>query len=145
MAPTPLRHIDPDETDPEIVLIVRSCVLAPAVARAFVRSGVALLGWTESEDAVLLTSEAVSNSVEHAHSKAVEVSLRRHGRLVRVGVTDDDPIVPEMAPLDPTAVGGFGLRLIDLLSDEWGIEVVKGDGKCVWFEIALPIATPAIP
>jgi len=128
MAPTPLRHIDPDETDPEIVLIVRSCVLAPAVARAFVRSGVALLGWTASSD-----------------SEAVEVSLRRHGRLVRVGVTDDDPIVPEMAPLDPTAVGGFGLRLIDLLSDEWGIEVVKGDGKCVWFEIALPIATPAIP
>ncbi|WP_421119436.1 ATP-binding protein [Aquihabitans daechungensis] len=145
MATSPLRHIDPDTTDPEIVLTVRSSIHAPAVARAFVRSGVELLGSENSDDAVLLTSEAVTNSVEHADTDAVEVSLRRHGDLVRVAVTDDDPAVPEMAPIDPTTVGGFGLRLIDLLAEEWGVEVVNGDGKCVWFEITLPIVPPVVP
>jgi len=140
MAIPPLRYLDPEGTDPEIVLTVRSNLHAPAVARAFVRSGVELLGSTDADDVVLLTSEAVTNSVEHAHTDAVEVRLRRHGDLVRVSVADDDPAVPEIAPLDPMRVGGFGLRLIDLLADEWGVEVVT-DRKRVWFEIALPITT----
>ena len=97
------------------------------------------------DGAVLMTSEAVTNSIERAHTGAVEVRLRRHGELLRVAVTDDDPVVPVMAAVDPLRVGGLGLRLIDLLAEEWGVEVRDGDGKCVWFEITLAVATPVVP
>lgn len=138
MATTVLRCSEPDGVELEMVLTMRASIHAPAVARAFVRSGVERLGSLQTEDAVLLTSEAVTNSVEHAETEAVEISLGRHGELIRVAVTDDDPVVPQMSPLDPSQVGGFGLRLIDLLAHDWGIEVVNDDGKCVWFDVAVP-------
>ncbi len=141
---TSLRHLDPDGSDPEILLTVRCSLHAPAVARAFVRSGIELLGSDDPEDAVLMTSEAVSNSVEHADTDAVEIGLSRHGKVIRVAVTDDDPVAPVMAPIDPTVVGGFGMHLIDLLADDWGVDVVNGDGKCVWFEIDLPVLPASV-
>lgn len=137
MATTVLRWSEPDGVELEMVLTMRASIHAPAVARAFVRSGVERLGARRADDAVLLTSEAVTNSIEHAETDAVEVSLGRHGHLIRVSVTDDDPEVPQMSPLDPAQVGGFGLRLIDLLAHDWGIEVVIDDGKCVWFDVAI--------
>jgi anti-sigma regulatory factor (Ser/Thr protein kinase) len=144
MATTALKHVEPDGVDLEMVLTIRATLHAPAVARAFVRSGAEHLGAVDTEDAVLLTSEAVTNSVEHAHTEAVEVSMGLHDGLIRVTVVDDDPELPHMPELDPTTVGGFGLRLIDLLAYEWGVEVVRDDGKCVWFDVRLAsIPTPA--
>lgn len=135
----------PEEVDPVLHLTVRAGLHAPAMARAFVRCAVELVGASAPEDAVLLTSEAVTNSVEHASTDVVEVSLCRHGRNVRVSVTDTDPHPPEMQDVDPSRIGGLGVRLIDLLAEEWGVEPVGADGKRVWFEVALADALVVVP
>ncbi|MCU1371443.1 MAG: rsbU4 [Ilumatobacteraceae bacterium] len=145
---TTLRRDEPPlgSADPVVHLTVRASLDAPAVARAFVRSGVELLGSSAPDDAVLLTSEVVTNSVVHADTDEVEVLLRRHGDAVHVAVTDSDPEQPEMQEADPTRVGGFGVRLIDELADDWGVDPLAGEGgagKCVWFEVALVPGGPA--
>lgn len=138
MAMPQLLQLPPDGADPVVHLTVRAGLHAPAIARAFIRSAVELLGSAAPEDVVLLTSEAVTNSVIHAHTDAVEVALFRHGDAVHVAVTDGDPGEPAMQDEDPTRIGGFGVRLIDQLADDWGVDPVPGEGKCVWFEVALP-------
>lgn len=138
MAMTQLHDLPPTGDDPVVHLTVRAGLHAPAMARAFIKSAVELLGSVAPADAVLLTSEAVTNSVVHASTQAVEVSLFRHDGAVHVSITDSDPGEPEIQELDPTRVGGFGVRLIDQLADDWGVEPVPGEGKCVWFVVALP-------
>jgi anti-sigma regulatory factor (Ser/Thr protein kinase) len=120
-------------------LTVSAGLHAPALARAFIKSAVEFLGSVAPEDAILLTSEAVTNSVVHAQTDAIEVSLYRDGDVVHVSVTDGDPGRPEVQDADPTRVGGFGVRLIDQLADDWGVEPIPGEGKTVWFEVALAV------
>jgi anti-sigma regulatory factor (Ser/Thr protein kinase) len=128
----------PEGVDPILHLTVRASLDAPGIARAFIRCAVELLGSSASEDVLLLTSEAVTNSVVHASTESVGVSLWRCDGHVHVSVTDNDPEAPEMQAEDPTRVGGFGVRLIDLLADDWGVAVTGDDGKVVWFEV--PVA-----
>jgi anti-sigma regulatory factor (Ser/Thr protein kinase) len=145
MATLDQTRLPRDDVDPVVHLTVRAGLHAPALARAFIRSAVELLGSTAPDDAVLLTSEAVTNSVVHAETEAVEVALYRLGDAVHVAITDGDPDEPEMQPADPQRIGGFGVRLIDQLADGWGVDPVTGDGKCVWFEVALPEGGAAVP
>lgn len=144
MAMLQRHHLPVDGADPVVHLTVRAGLHAPAMARAFIRSAVELLGSTAPDDAVLLTSEAVTNSVVHTHTDAVEVSLFRHGDAVHVAITDADPVEPEMKDADPTRIGGFGVRLIDQLADDWGVAPIAGEGKRVWFEVALPAAQSTV-
>ena len=127
----------PEGVDPVLHLTVRAGLHAPSIARAFIRCAVQMLGTSASDDVLLLTSEAVTNSVVHASTESVGVSLWRGGDRVHVSVTDNDPEQPEIQPLDPTRAGGFGVRLIDLLADDWGVARLGDDGKCVWFEVPI--------
>lgn len=138
MVTAPQSDPAPADVDPVLHLTVRAGLHAPSIARAFIRCAVELLGTSASEDVLLLTSEAVTNSVVHASTETVGVSLWRCGEHVHVSVTDTDPEEPAMQPEDPTRVGGFGVRLIDLLAADWGVAQTGDDGKCVWFEV--PIA-----
>jgi anti-sigma regulatory factor (Ser/Thr protein kinase) len=85
----------------------------------------------------LLVSELVTNAVQHAGggpSQAVQVRLDCWDERVRVEVTDDGPGF-DPGPrrrIDPVR-DGFGLALVDQLTDRWGVEVETG--ACVWFEI----------
>ncbi|HEX2574824.1 MAG TPA: ATP-binding protein [Aquihabitans sp.] len=110
----------------------------PAAARDFVRGAVDALGTSTPEDALLMTSEAASNAVEHADSSCIEVVVERHGPVVRISISDDDPEQPVMLPQDPQRVGGLGIRLIDHLAVDWGVTEIAGDGKRVWFDVELP-------
>ena len=92
------------------------------------------------EDLRLLTSELVTNSVRHAGlppgesiGVAVDVSERR----IRVEVGDTGPgFDPSALPSpSPEGAGGWGLHLVDQLSDGWG--VVRNDPNVVWFELHL--------
>jgi hypothetical protein len=51
---------------------------------------------------------------------------------VRVEVADRNPAQPQLRVPDET--GGRGLRLVDELSDRWGVHGGR-PGKTVWFEI----------
>jgi anti-sigma regulatory factor (Ser/Thr protein kinase) len=84
-------------------------------------------------DALLLTSELVSNVVLHA-ATPFELEVGKDGACVRVVVRDgstNPPVVHEPAP-DET--GGRGLLLVHTLSTRWGYEATK-QGKSVWFEL----------
>jgi len=53
---------------------------------------------------------------------------------VRVEVSDDDSRLPVLADVDPDALGGRGLALIDVLATAWGVRE-EDVGKTVWVEL----------
>ncbi|SHN25209.1 PAS domain S-box-containing protein [Actinacidiphila paucisporea] len=114
-----------------------------AVARAFVRD--TLHGWGFADvvdDAVVLTSELVTNAVVHAGT-AADVRCLRYETAVRVEVADHYP--EREVPLqgrgrphrDPDHEGGRGLLLCAALASRWGVEYTAA-GKHVWFQLDLP-------
>lgn len=85
----------------------------------------------------LLVSELVTNSVRHAGLRrgtpiTLTVDVGPYG--VRVTVVDPGPgFIPPVGPPEPDSEGGWGLYLVDRISDRWGVEV--DDATRVWFEI----------
>ncbi|MEU6658677.1 SpoIIE family protein phosphatase [Streptomyces sp. NPDC046821] len=128
-----------------------------ATARAFVRD--TLQGWGFPDiidDAVVLTSELVTNAVVHAGTSA-EVLVLRTDDGVRIEVSDRYP--EREIPLQHSAVhmsspdreGGRGLQLCAALATRWGVDYTPTH-KLVWFQLALPqrsvgtrTAGPALP
>ncbi|MCU1399381.1 MAG: hypothetical protein JWN62_2490 [Acidimicrobiales bacterium] len=89
-------------------------------------------------DAILLTSELVSNAVHHAPGDCVlAASYWRAPERLRVEVADGSPLAPEIVSSRGRGQGGLGLQLVATVSDRWGWER-KGPGKVVWFEIDVP-------
>jgi anti-sigma regulatory factor (Ser/Thr protein kinase) len=93
-------------------------------------------------DAQLLVSELVTNSVCHAQLDAgatVRVSVEICDRFVRLEVEDPgDVAIGAVAP-DREHGGGFGLFLVEALAQRWGS---KHEGTtCVWAELAIAPAT----
>lgn len=92
------------------------------------------------EDARLLTSEVVTNAVRHARlgaegSIGVAVDVSR-GR-VRVEVSEGGPgfVVTAIGAPSPQTVSGWGLLLVEQVSDNWG--VAGNAPNIVWFELNL--------
>lgn len=85
--------------------------------------------------AELLTTELVTNAVRYGGPPIlVEVTCEGTAGMkveVRDG-SDDEPVLKDAAPLDES---GRGVLLVDLLSDEWGVDQRPGDGKAVWFAL----------
>ncbi|MGW3631674.1 SpoIIE family protein phosphatase [Streptomyces sp. NPDC005122] len=114
-----------------------------ATARSFVRD--TLQGWGFADivdDAVVLTSELVTNAVVHAGTSA-DVLCLRSDEGVRIEVADRYP--EREIPLQASAVnmgspdreGGRGLQLCAALAGHWGVEY-SPTHKQVWFQLALP-------
>ncbi|MFB7714555.1 SpoIIE family protein phosphatase [Streptomyces sp. NPDC056105] len=128
-----------------------------ATARAFVRD--TLQGWGFPDiidDAVVLTSELVTNAVVHAGTSAEVLCLRTDDG-VRVEVADRYP--EREIPLQQSAInmgnpdreGGRGLQLCAAIATRWGVDYTPTH-KLVWFQLALPqrsvgtrTAGPALP
>lgn len=115
----------------------------PSVPGAASLARTLVSGWLDSrpaqlcEDARLLVSELVTNSVRHAgqpagapvHLRAVAVD-----GVVRVEVHDEGR--GPVRRRDPDALtGGVGLSLVDRLAARWG--VTHEPSTRVWFELAL--------
>ncbi|MFF0289597.1 SpoIIE family protein phosphatase [Streptomyces sp. NPDC005262] len=114
-----------------------------ATARAFVRD--TLQGWGYIDivdDAVVLTSELVTNAVVHAGTAADVLCLRTEDG-VRVEVSDHYPereIPLQSTGLDfgsPDRESGRGLLLCAALASRWGVEY-SPTHKHVWFQLELP-------
>jgi serine/threonine-protein kinase RsbW len=115
---------------------------APATARAIVASRLRDR-WPApvSDRAQLLTSELVTNSVRHSHAPAeasVVFRLDLSQGAIRLEVEDPGRrgAVAPRAP-DLNGGGGFGLSLVQQLSERWGVERVAAGGTRVWAQIAL--------
>ena len=114
-----------------------------ATARAFVRD--TLQGWGYSDvvdDAVVLTSELVTNAVIHAGTTADVLCLRTEDG-VRVEVADRYP--EREIPIQGTGrslgnldrENGRGLLLCAALASRWGVDYTPTH-KLVWFQLDLP-------
>ncbi|MFI8768049.1 SpoIIE family protein phosphatase [Streptomyces sp. NPDC053792] len=113
-----------------------------AAARAFVRD--TLQGWGHPElvdDAVVLTSELVTNAVIHAGTSA-EVLCLRSDDSVRVEVADryperEIPVQSGRSLGNPDRENGRGLLLCAALAHRWGVDY-SPTRKHVWFHLDLP-------
>jgi anti-sigma regulatory factor (Ser/Thr protein kinase) len=85
-------------------------------------------------DAVeLMASELATNCVQHAQS-CFELVVNDAKRQIRVEVRDKGPGEPEPRSPAPTERSGRGLRIVEAMSESWGIDPSSG-GKTVWFTV----------
>jgi anti-sigma regulatory factor (Ser/Thr protein kinase) len=100
------------------------------------------------QDAQLLVSELVTNSVRHSGMPAgteLTVSVDLTPGMVRL-VVEDGGRSGTIAPRRPDANngGGFGLNLVQTLSERWGMERVAQGGTRVWAQLArAPLIAPS--
>lgn len=85
---------------------------------------------------VLLTNELVTNAILHADSE-IDVVVDVTGGRVRVEVRDRATRAPRRRWSEPTATAGRGLALVEALASDWGVDAIPGEGKAVWFEVAV--------
>jgi anti-sigma regulatory factor (Ser/Thr protein kinase) len=86
----------------------------------------------------LAASEVVTNAVVHT-ATTVDVTMRFHvdGGVMHFEVQDAEPAPPRLRARDDGEPGGFGLHIVEALSERWGCRPVEAGGKVVWFTISL--------
>lgn len=98
----------------------------------------------ELQDARLLVAELVSNAVRHAGlnpKDEVRLGVVASPEVVRGEVCDPgtkgfEPARPVPKP-GPHRASGWGLYIVERISDRWGVEEREGLG-CAWFELDRP-------
>jgi anti-sigma regulatory factor (Ser/Thr protein kinase) len=109
---------------------------APNLARQHLLTWAAHLPDNAMDDALLLTSELVTNAVRHG---APEVALQvtfdpPHITVVVIDGGRQVPVLPPQ-PAAKDSPSGRGLRLVDEIATRWGITRESTDHTCVWFQI----------
>jgi anti-sigma regulatory factor (Ser/Thr protein kinase) len=86
----------------------------------------------------LALTEVITNCVKHARlgpSQLIDVQVALFVALLRIEVKDDGPgFQPALTRPDPSSVaaGGWGLWLVDQLTDRWGVDC--SHSTRVWLE-----------
>ncbi len=113
---------------------------AAAIARRSVTSIEVGLPLGVRHRVALMLSELVANAVQHGGAGPTEVVEVRVGSTpgrVRVEVVDPgwQGVEPPQRLQHPD--GGYGLLLVEHLSDGWGREATATGGSLAWFELDL--------
>jgi anti-sigma regulatory factor (Ser/Thr protein kinase) len=90
-------------------------------------------------DAQLMVSELVTNSVRHSGAPAggvVVVRVQVTAAMLRLEV-EDPGRGGAIAPRMPDFRGGFGLNLVQALSERWGLERAAAGGTRIWAQLEL--------
>jgi len=119
---------------------------APAAARIVVadclRGRVAASALTNAQ---LIMSELVTNSVCHSAAAAdATVRVKLTGTMIGLEVEDGGGggVIAPRSP-DLERGGGFGLNIVQALSERWGLERVVAGGTRVWAQLPrAPLAAP---
>ena len=89
-------------------------------------------------DALLTVSELASNVAHHTSSQMATIHVDVHDDGVCIGVSDSDPDrQPVVRDVDLTALTGRGLRLVEIVAEDWGVSTTD-DGKTVWCLLVRP-------
>ena len=119
----------------EAALILDQDRRSPAAARRFVSATLAVWGCAGiTDEALLVTSELVTNAIVHASSGA-ELVLRFTGTALHVEVRDRSAASPTPHDAEPGDTGGRGLAMIDRIASAWGVTPIAGGGKAVWVDL----------
>ncbi|MEU2609255.1 ATP-binding protein [Streptomyces albus] len=90
------------------------------------------------DQAVLVTSELVTNAILHSGCRLLRVTVERPGpRLVRISVEDTSRSKPVRRKAEPGDEQGRGLLLVSASAVNWDIEL-RDSGKTVFAEMAAP-------
>lgn len=88
------------------------------------------------ESVRLLVTELVTNSVRHAGAGTVELAVLVGRERVRVEIANPgSPFEPAVRDGETQPDTGWGLFLVDRLSDAWGVVDEKAGSQRVWFEV----------
>jgi DNA-binding NarL/FixJ family response regulator len=127
------------QPDIEATLDLPQALTSAGTARKFVTEKVT--EWKLEmllDDALLVASELAANAVTHADSPC-RIRLSLNTVALRIDVIDTGAGTPEPQPASFTEEHGRGLHLVAALTNAWGLEVVPGEGKLVWAELARPV------
>jgi anti-sigma regulatory factor (Ser/Thr protein kinase) len=109
---------------------------APGLARDAIRD---LGGHVPAEvidDATLLVSELVTNSVKYGGDGVIRLEIQAGAGGLRAEIVDQgsgfQPLTRAKRELKAEDEGGWGLHLVEQLADDWGVH--EGSTH-VWFEI----------
>jgi anti-sigma regulatory factor (Ser/Thr protein kinase) len=102
-------------------------------ARRLLNGHTTSLGAQQRQEAALMVSELVTNAVVHGVG-AISLRIDVEADAVRVEVADEGSVAVAPRP-EPGAHGGWGLRIVAQLADDWG--VLEGSTK-VWFRLRRP-------
>lgn len=115
----------------EATTVIRRNADAPSRARSALLD---ILGTdSHSDDAILLTSELVTNVVRHAPHDVEEMSLGvSTDPVLTISVTQAGGFPKDLAPTE--TLGGMGLQIVDAVSSTWGFST-DGRTLVMWFQL----------
>lgn len=110
---------------------------APAHARRFVAVLLTDIPGEIADEIVVMVSELATNCVRHTVTDFT-VRVEQNPHEVRIDVTDTGGGAPEVRSPELSEPSGRGLRIVQELSDSFGISRLQGSpGKTVWFVVRL--------
>ncbi|MFB9376510.1 ATP-binding protein [Kineococcus gynurae] len=120
---------------PDVELALPLDARAVSAARRFLREAVCPVHASAVlEDAELLVSELVTNGVRYG-LPPITVAVRcRDGSGLTVEVSDSAAREPQPRNAAPDDESGRGMRLVDVISDDWGVSPTD-TGKTVWYRL----------
>ena len=109
---------------------------APGSARRFLEQTLCAEHDARPDDgARLLVSELVTNAVRHG-APPIEIAVQCVGsQALQISVSDGSTLRPAQREAALHDEGGRGMALVDLISDDWGIDDRGAAGKAVWFTL----------
>jgi anti-sigma regulatory factor (Ser/Thr protein kinase) len=135
------RAMQNEPSSPSSAAVVRSELLTPdpssvTKARHFISTCIEQLGLRHLSDVELMASELATNAVVHARSHFDVTVEKLSGDRARVEVRDFGDGAPQLENRGTFSDGGRGLRVVDRLAREWGVENhPEGRGKSIWFTV----------
>ena len=105
-----------------------------ARARRYVAQHCADMSSDVRSIAQLLTSEVVTNALEHGAGD-IWLRLSRADCALRVEVTDASVAPPRRQQAPPESLRGRGLMILESLASTWGVTPAEPAGKTVWFTL----------
>ena len=100
--------------------------------------GVQKAGLAVRDDALLVTSEMITNAVR-ACRVTLTLRLDVHRTWLQVSVSDDSPAPAVQRRPGPEETGGRGVDIMATLSTEWGQTTWDGTTKTVWSRLDVPL------